>query len=50
VALGGRPDPARVAHLESIGVTECAFGMPDKEPDEVIAYVERLSGKLGISG
>jgi probable F420-dependent oxidoreductase len=48
VALGGRPDPARIAHLESIGVTECAFGMPDKDPDEVVAYLTRLGGKLSL--
>jgi probable F420-dependent oxidoreductase len=49
VVLAGKPDPERIAHLASIGVTECAFGMPDKEPDEVIAYLARLAGKLGIS-
>jgi probable F420-dependent oxidoreductase len=48
VALGGKPDLARVAELEAIGVTECAFGLPDKPEDEVVAYLERLAGKLGI--
>jgi probable F420-dependent oxidoreductase len=49
VALGGRPDPERLAHLEAIGVTDTAFGMPDKEPDEVVAYLERLAGRLGLA-
>jgi probable F420-dependent oxidoreductase len=50
VFLGGKPDPGRIAELESIGVTECAFGMPDAEPDEVVSYLGRLAGKLGIPG
>ena len=48
VALTGKPDPERIAHLAHIGVTECAFGMPDKEPEEVVGYLERLAGKLGL--
>jgi probable F420-dependent oxidoreductase len=46
VALGGKPDPARLAHLAEIGVSECAFGMPDKEPAEVVAHLERLRDRL----
>jgi probable F420-dependent oxidoreductase len=49
VALGGKPDLARVAELEALGVTECAFGLPDKPDDEVVAYLGRLAGKLGIA-
>jgi len=47
VALGGKPDPERIAGLAAIGVTECAFGLPDKDEAEVVAYLERLAGKLG---
>ena len=46
VFLGGKPDPDRIRKLEDLGVTECAFGMPDKEPAEVVAYLERLAAKL----
>jgi probable F420-dependent oxidoreductase len=46
VFLGGRPDPAAIEGLEAAGVTECAFGMPDKEPREVLAYLDRLAAKL----
>ncbi len=46
VALAVKPHPERVAHLESIGVTECAFGLPDKSEDEVVAYLDRLRGRL----
>ena len=48
VALGGKPDPERLEHLASIGVTESVFGLPDKEPDEVVAYLQRLAGKLSL--
>ncbi len=47
-ALGPRPDPVRIAHLASIGVTECAFGLPDRSESDVLAYLERLAGKLGL--
>jgi probable F420-dependent oxidoreductase len=46
VFLGGKPDADNISRLEDIGVTECCFGMPDKEPAEVVAYLERLAGKL----
>ncbi len=46
VALGGKPDPARLEHLAGLGVTECAFELPDKAPDEVLAYLDRLRGRL----
>jgi probable F420-dependent oxidoreductase len=49
MALGGRPDPDRLAHLESIGVTEVIFGLPDRAPAEVEPWIGRLAGKLGIN-
>ncbi len=48
-ALGERPDPERLAHLESLGVTETIFGLPDRSPEEVEAWISRLAGKLGLS-
>ena len=29
-------------------MTDVAFGMPDRPADEVIAYLGRLAGKLGL--
>jgi probable F420-dependent oxidoreductase len=46
VALAVKPDPERIAHLAGIGVTECAFGLPDKSEGEVVAYLGRLRAKL----
>jgi probable F420-dependent oxidoreductase len=48
-ALGGRPDPERLAHLAAIGVTESIFGLPDRSAAEVTAWIGRLAGKLGRS-
>ena len=32
-----------------LGVTDVAFGMPDRTEDEVVAYLGRLAGKLGVT-
>ena len=49
VALGIKPDRDRIAQLEAIGVTECAFGLPEGPEDEVRAYLSRLADKLDLS-
>ncbi|MFB9684362.1 LLM class F420-dependent oxidoreductase [Amycolatopsis plumensis] len=49
-ALGERPDPERLAHLDSLGVTETIFGLPDRSPEEVEAWIGRLAGKLALAG
>ncbi|WP_091299044.1 LLM class F420-dependent oxidoreductase [Amycolatopsis xylanica] len=46
--LAGRPDPEKLAHLKSIGVTEAIFGLPDRDAAEVVAWIGRLAGKLGL--
>ena len=48
-ALAGRPDPDLLEHWAEIGVTDVAFGMPDRSPDEVIGYLGRLAGRLGLA-
>ena len=48
VALGIKPDRDRIAQLEAIGVTECAFGLPERSDDEVRAYLSRLVHKLDL--
>lgn len=46
VALDVKPVPEKLEHWQQIGVTEVLFGLPDRSPGEVAAYVERLAGKL----
>ncbi len=47
--LAGRPDPDVLARWREIGVTDVAFGMPDRAEDEVVAYLGRLAGRLGLA-
>ena len=47
--LSGRPDPDMLAHCQQIGITDVAFGMPDRAADEVISYLRRLATKLGLA-
>jgi probable F420-dependent oxidoreductase len=49
VALAGKPDPDALTHWREIGVTDVAFGMPDRAEDEVVAYLGRLASKLGLA-
>jgi len=46
VALGGRADPERVAHLASLGVDEVVIGVPDKEEAEVLAFIAKMGARL----
>jgi probable F420-dependent oxidoreductase len=41
VVLEPRPDEAKIAEWERIGVTEVMYGLPDKSEDDVLAYIER---------
>ena len=47
--LAGRPDPDALARWREIGVTDVAFGLPDRSEDEVVAYLARLAGRLGLT-
>jgi probable F420-dependent oxidoreductase len=47
-ALAGKPEPDVLARWHAAGVTEALFGMPDRPEDEVIDYLGRLAGKLGL--
>jgi probable F420-dependent oxidoreductase len=48
VVLGGRYDAAVLDEWARAGVTEVLFGLPDREPPEIVAYLERLAGRLGL--
>lgn len=47
VVLAGKPDG--LERLERLGITEVMFGLPDKDEDRVLGYIERLAGELGIA-
>lgn len=46
VALAGRPDTEQLSRWSDAGVDEVIFGLPDRTEDEVVAYIDRLAGKL----
>jgi probable F420-dependent oxidoreductase len=46
VALGGRADPERVEHLAGLGVDEVVIGVPDKDADEVLAFIAKMGARL----
>ncbi|WP_227984860.1 LLM class F420-dependent oxidoreductase [Nocardia spumae] len=50
VALDGKPDVERLAEWSKAGVTDVLYGLPDKSEAEVLAYLERLAGKLAPAG
>jgi alkanesulfonate monooxygenase SsuD/methylene tetrahydromethanopterin reductase-like flavin-dependent oxidoreductase (luciferase family) len=43
-----RPDPERLAAWEAAGVTDVLYGLPDKPTPDVLAYLDRLAGRLGL--
>jgi len=47
--LAGKPDPAVLAQWAEAGVTDVAFGMPDRAQDEVVGFLGRLARKLGLA-
>jgi probable F420-dependent oxidoreductase len=49
VVISGRPDPQALAEWTDLGVTEVVFGLPDRSEDDVVAYLARLAGKLGLA-
>jgi probable F420-dependent oxidoreductase len=50
ILIAFRPDPADLAAWAEQGATELIWGVPDKAEDEVLGSLDRLAGRLGISG
>ena len=46
VVLDFKPVEEKLDRWKEIGVTEVVYGMPDKPEADVVAYIERLAGKL----
>jgi probable F420-dependent oxidoreductase len=49
VLATGRPGPDDIAQWEDAGVTDISWGVPDKSPDEVVAYMGRLADRIGLT-
>lgn len=48
IALAGRHDAGQLRSWAEAGVTEAVWGLPDKAPEDVVGYLGRLAGKLGL--
>lgn len=49
VLIAFRPDPDDLARWAEQGVTELIWGVPDKSEDEVLAHLDKMAGRLGLS-
>jgi probable F420-dependent oxidoreductase len=47
--LAGKPHADVLAEWRGLGVSEVLFGTPDRSADEVLSYLRRLAGKLGLT-
>lgn len=43
----GMPDNEKIDAYRELGVHELVYGTPGRSADEVLAYIDRLSGELG---
>jgi len=41
IVLDPRPDEAKIEAWAELGVTEVMYGLPDRDVDEVLSYIER---------
>lgn len=48
VLIAFRPDPADLAAWAEAGVSELIWGVPDADPDTVVAHLDKLAGRLGL--
>lgn len=49
VLIAFRPDPDDLARWAEQGVTELIWGVPDKDESEVLAHLDKMAGRLGLS-
>ena len=50
ILIAFKPDPDDLMAWAEAGATELIWGVPDKAEDEVLGSLDRLAGRLGISG
>ncbi|ANH38599.1 Pyrimidine monooxygenase RutA [Nocardioides dokdonensis FR1436] len=49
ILIAFKPDPDDLVAWAEAGATELIWGVPDKEPDEVLASLDRLTSRLGLA-
>ena len=48
ILIAFKPDPEDLIAWAEAGATELIWGVPDRSPDEVLASLDRLAGRLGL--
>lgn len=48
ILIAFKPNPEDLLTWAEAGATELIWGVPDKAPDEVLASLDRLAGRLGL--
>jgi probable F420-dependent oxidoreductase len=48
VLIAAKPTPEDFVEWADAGTSELIWGVPDKSPDEVLAYLDRLAGRLSL--
>lgn len=48
ILIAFKPNPEDLTAWAEAGATELIWGVPDKSPDEVLASLDRLAGRLGL--
>ncbi len=48
VLIAAKPTPEDFVEWAEAGTSELIWGVPDKSPDEVLAYLDRLAGRLAL--
>jgi hypothetical protein len=47
IPFGSIPDPGKLDHFESIGVTECVFQLPSATADVVLPLLDKHAAIVG---
>lgn len=50
VLIAMKPTPEQLEEWAAAGATDLVWGVPDKPKDEVVAYLDRLAGRLDLTG
>ncbi len=49
ILVAKKPTAEDFADWTAAGASELIWGVPDAEPDAVMAYLDKLAGKLGLT-
>ena len=47
--VASRPSPEDIAGWAEAGTSELIWGVPDRTEDEVLTYLDKLAGRIGLA-